>query len=38
MDKDSRTLKIQVESQVVLENIIKWKFQETLPAVGEALG
>ena len=32
------TVKIQTESQVVLGNIMKWKFQETLPAAGEALG
>jgi len=31
-------VEIQAESQVVLEDILKWKFQETLPAVGEALG
>jgi len=28
----------EAESQLVLENIMKWKFQETLPTVGEALG
>jgi hypothetical protein len=38
MDEDSRTLEIQAESQGVLENIMKWKFKEMLPAVGEALG
>jgi len=32
------TVKIQAESQVVLENIMNWKFQEMLPVVGEALG
>jgi len=32
------SVEIQAESQVVLENIMKWKFQEMLPAVGEALG
>ena len=32
------TVEILAESRVVLENIMKWKFQETLPAVGEALG
>jgi len=31
-------VEIQAESQVVLEDIMKWKFQETLPTVGEALG
>jgi hypothetical protein len=32
------TVEIQAEAQVVLESIVKWKFQEKLPAVGEALG
>lgn len=32
------TVEIQAEFQVVLESIMKWKFKEMLPAVGEALG
>jgi hypothetical protein len=31
-------MEIQAESQVMLENIMKWKFQGTLLAVGKALG
>lgn len=32
------TVESRAEFQVVLKSIMKWKIQEMLPAVGEALG